>query len=579
MYGGTAEEMYRLLQDAAKLDDTFAQTADFSMDAKGHLTAGYADIVQAIHIVQDEMGIAGTTSLEAADTIEGSVGSMKAAWDNLVTGLARNDADIEGLIEKVVVSAETAFKNILPIGERALQGIGNLITNLAPIIAQELPMLVNDVAPNLIETGVSFLSALLTGINDNLPVLIEGAGSIANTLVTGILDNLPLVVELGLQLLLGLAEGIGTSLPELIPTIVDVVLQIVETLIDNVDMLIDASIAIILGLADGLISAIPKLLEKAPIIVQKLVTTLVENAPKLVDAALQLIMALTNFLVDPQNIDLIVNTTIQIFGTILNALITHAPEMAEAALQIISALAAGLIMFVGNLTEKAIEISDKLKKSFSGAEVMKKLHDIGWGIIDRIAKGVADTIMIAKDWAKDLIKNFIKGLADSGGDLKKAVKDFIANPIKNMIGFSEPEEGPLSNFHTFAPDMVKLFVQGIRDNEDEIRKQVEKSFNLEPFIKSSFDTSFSMFDNAKKAITGSVQTSSESMRTNSVFNPIAGGISSIADLIPMAVSSAQDAIKRQIIEIKLSIDGREFGHIVTPLVNKENERLGVSLAH
>lgn len=168
-YGGTQQEMYRLMQDAAKLDKTFAKNAVFSLDSKGSLTAKYSDIVDAIHIVQTEMGITGTTAKEASSTISGSIASMKSAWQNLLTGLGNEDADLSGLIDNLVDSAGTVADNVLPRVEQILGGIADGIGKIVPIIAERLPALFESILPPLIEGAV----ALTNGLVAALPALLE----------------------------------------------------------------------------------------------------------------------------------------------------------------------------------------------------------------------------------------------------------------------------------------------------------------------------------------------------------------------------------------------------------------------
>ena len=285
-YGGTKEEMERLLSDAEKLT------------GKKFDVSNFADIAEAIHAIQTEMGITGTTMQEGTETISGSISQLSAAWSNLVTGLATDGADIGPLIDNLVTSAQTAFDNLLPVITTALSGIGDLIAGLAPIIVETLPIIVNEVIPPLLET----------------------AASLIGTAVTAVIDNLPQIIALGLDVILSLCTGIADSLPELIPTVVDVVLQIVDTLTDpgTLGALVDASIAIIIALANGLINALPQLLAKAPEIVANLVTTIIQNAPKLLEAALQLVVTLATGIWN--NLGKIGEAAGQIINTLLNGL-------------------------------------------------------------------------------------------------------------------------------------------------------------------------------------------------------------------------------------------------------------------
>lgn len=163
-YGGTKEEMQRLIDDANRVKEANGEMADLSIDS-------FADVSEAIHIIQTEMGITGTTAREAATTIEGSIGMMKGAWQNLVVGMADSEADMEVLIDNFVESTALAAQNLLPRIEQTLIGIADLITALAPVIADALPQLIEAVLPALLSAGVSLVTAIVTGVVTALPAL------------------------------------------------------------------------------------------------------------------------------------------------------------------------------------------------------------------------------------------------------------------------------------------------------------------------------------------------------------------------------------------------------------------------
>ena len=285
-YGGTKEEMQRLLEDATAISGV-----EYDLSS-------YADVVDAIHVIQTEMGITGTTAKEASSTISGSVSMMKAAWSNLVVGVADDSQDFDVLIDNFVESVETVAQNILPRVETTLLGVGNLVESLLPVIIDRVPEIVNNILPQLLQSGMNMITVLLNGIQQNLPEIAQGALSIISQLVTTFIQMLPQIIELGLQVIIQLALGIAQALPELIPQIVDVVLTIIQTLIDNIDLLVDAAIQLMTGLALGIVQALPLIIEKAPEIIVSLVTALIENAPKLLEAALEIITMLIDGIVD-----------------------------------------------------------------------------------------------------------------------------------------------------------------------------------------------------------------------------------------------------------------------------------------
>ena len=429
-YGGTVNEMERLLRDAEKLAGLERNAFDIN---------SYADIVTAVHLVQENLSITGTTAKEASETISGSVSSMKAAWQNLLVGMADPAADLSGLIGNVVDTAETAFGNILPVAEQALTGIASFVEQIAPVIAEKLPGLVEAVLPSILSAATTLVTALVEALPTLMQVLIDQGQVIVNTLLEKILEMLPEIVTLGLTLLTSLAQGIADNLDELIPTVVDVVLQIVDTLTDpqTLGNLIDAAIAIIVALAEGLINSLPKLAEKAPEIIQNLVDALVQNLPKLLTASVQIMVELAKGLID------------------------NLPEIFKAAGKIVAEIIAGIGNAISGLFTAGKDALLKVKEGFDSFD--------------------------PKQWGKDLIDNFVGGITQKWEDLKSSVRG-VAQTVKDLLGFSEPKEGPLANFHTFAPDMMMLFAKGIRDNEYLVEDQLKKSLDFSQALENTWET-------------------------------------------------------------------------------------------
>ncbi len=286
-YGGTKEEMQRLIDDANALNAAQGNMTKYSIDS-------YADIVSAIHDVQTEMGITGTTAQEAATTIQGSLASTKAAWDNWLTGTGSVDA----LVGTVVNSAKLLAKAIGDILPSLTTGISQLVAQLAP----EIPPLINQLLPSIIDSITTLISSLgeqLPSILATiLPVITGSAPQIINTLITALISSLPIIVSSAGQLILALAAGISQSLPTLIPTIVDVVLQIVMTLVENVNLLVDAAVDLISALAEGLIAALPILIAQAPTIISKLVQELIAAAPQLLLSAAEIVVQIVSGIAD-----------------------------------------------------------------------------------------------------------------------------------------------------------------------------------------------------------------------------------------------------------------------------------------
>lgn len=294
-YGGTQAEMQRLIEDAAALSDT--------VDAQ---SMSFENIVEAIHVVQTEMGITGTTALEAGRTISGSVNAMKSAWTNLLTGLADGNANVGELVGNLVTSivgdgTESnlgVLGNILPAVQTALNGASTLVSEALPQIVEIIPTIINENLPVLAEAAIGIIQSLMDGISQNQGTLFGTIFGVVTYLATSFVTMLPQIVELGLNLVVSLANGIAESLPELVPTIVDVMLQIVMTLIENIDMLIGAAVDLISALAEGLIAALPILIAQAPTIIATLVQELIAAAPQLLLSAAEIVVQIVSGIAD-----------------------------------------------------------------------------------------------------------------------------------------------------------------------------------------------------------------------------------------------------------------------------------------
>ena len=236
-YGGTKEEMQRLLEDAQKLS---GQKYDIS---------NLSDVYSAIHVIQDELGITGTTAEEASTTIQGSVNAVKASWENLVTGMADGDADFDTLISNFVESVSTAADNLIPRIEVAIGGIENLIDEMMPVVMDKIPEIINSVLPKLLQAGVNLVNTLVEGIGQNSGELIQGASQIISQLTDAFITLLPELITLGIQVITQIMLGMAEGAPGLIPTITDTVVTIVGALSENLPMLIDAGVQLIEALA------------------------------------------------------------------------------------------------------------------------------------------------------------------------------------------------------------------------------------------------------------------------------------------------------------------------------------------
>ena len=250
-YGGTKQEMERLLADAEKISGV---KYDIS---------SYADVVEAIHVMQESMDIAGTTAKEAEATISGSMNALKSAVSNLIVGFGDANADMELLCGNMVDAFKTVVENITPV-------IENIIAAL-PTVLDALLTAVGELLPTLLESVTELFSQVLETLLSLLPQLIPAAVQALMTIVNTLIENLPLLIDAAVQLVTTLVTGIGDALPTLIPAAVQAIVTIVQGLVDSLPMILDAALQLITGLAQGLLDAIPVLIAALPEIVNGII--------------------------------------------------------------------------------------------------------------------------------------------------------------------------------------------------------------------------------------------------------------------------------------------------------------------
>lgn len=268
-YGGTKEEMERLLDDANKLNAAQGKYTDYSIDS-------FSDIILAIHDIQTEYDITGTTAKEASTTISGSLSAAKAAWANLVTGVADDNANFEQLISNFVDSATTAASNIIPRIEVALNGAAKLIESLVPPIMAELPGLIETVLPQLAQSAVNIVQTLVTEISANAAQLIDSAIQIITVLGNGIYQMLPTVAQSALQIVLTLVSKLNENLPQMLDTAGQMLIAFVE----------------------GVSEHLPDIMIAAASIVETLLTYFIEHLPDIVEGAMQMGNAVIDGIID-----------------------------------------------------------------------------------------------------------------------------------------------------------------------------------------------------------------------------------------------------------------------------------------
>lgn len=414
VYGGTKEEMERLLRDAEKLT------------GKKFDISSYSDIVEAIHAVQTEMGITGTTAKEAATTIQGSVSSAKSAWQNLLVGIADDNQDFGKLVDNFVESVATAAGNILPRVEQSLTGIVKLVDELAPVLIAKLPDVINAVLPGLLDAAANLVGSVI----DALPALISG-------LLPTLLSALSSVTE------------------KLLESAVQAVLAIAQTLSDpaSLSAMIESALDLVLALVQGLMDAIPQLIAAVPQLVGAITATIITELPNIMAAAVEIMVALIHGLMEalPQLMAYVPNVIIAITNGLLNNLGT----LISGGVQLLLAIAQGMIQAIPDMVAMIPRIIASIVDTFRSYN----WSSIGKNIVAGMRQGVANAWKNFREWFKNLfgdltyIAKKILGIASPSKVFKK-IGQFTTEGL--AIGI---EQGGKDAFSA-----IKDVSQGVIDN-------------------------------------------------------------------------------------------------------------------
>ncbi|MGN1161739.1 MAG: hypothetical protein ACI4SX_05770, partial [Candidatus Fimenecus sp.] len=376
MYGGTKEEMQRLLSDAEKLT------------GKKFDLSSYSDIVEAIHAVQTEMGITGTTAKEASTTIQGSVSSAKSAWQNLLVGIADDNQDFGKLVDNFVDSVATAAGNILPRVEQSLTGIVNLVDKLAPVLIEKIPDVVNTVLPGLLDAAANLVSSVI----DAIPALISGLLPTLLSALSGIVSKL---IDAATQAVLALAQALSDPA--------------------SLNAMIESALDLVLALVHGLMDAIPQLIAAVPQLVGAITATIITELPNIIAAAVEIVVALIHGLMEalPELMAYVPNLIIAITNGLLNNLGT----LISGGVQLLLAIAQGMIQAIPDMVAMIPRIIASIVDTFRSYN----WSSIGKNIVAGMKQGVANAWKNFKEWFKNLF-----------GDLTNIAKKIlgIASPSK-----------------------------------------------------------------------------------------------------------------------------------------------------
>ena len=464
-YGGTQEEMKRLLSDAEKLT------------GQRYNISSFADITQAIHAIQTQMDITGTTAKEASTTISGSWGSLKAAFQNVLVGLTTGEDMFDQSLDALVNTAVTFGQNIIPAIKGALSGVGYLIEGLAPVIGETIPPLINDLAPTLANSAVSLISSLVNGLTQNATQFSECLSNMIIVAVAGISTVVPQLLDAASKIVSNLMQGLTNSMPQIVNGAVTLIEGLVDGLVDNVPLLVMGAVQLVASLANGLIA----------------------NLPRIIDAGVNLITG------------------------IVSASYSMMPQIIQNGMQLVVNLAVGLVRAIPQLIAALPRITGAIVKEFKSVN----WFDLGLQLIKSIWEGI-----------KSIGSEMWNGVKEKTSELWGGVKNVVSEKLNNIKSAYDAHGGGLKGATFAAIEGVKEYYRTGYDAINQLTggklgEVVNAVGEKMEVVKGKFSEAFgnvkntvmTIFENIKNGITEKI--SAAVNKVKEIFGSIADKVSDV----------------------------------------------------
>lgn len=397
-YGGTKTEMERLLADAQKISGVKYDINNLS------------DVYNAIHVIQGELDITGTTAKEAASTLSGSFDSMKAAFKNVI-GQITLGMDIKPALRDLAETTTTyLFGNLLPAVGNILTGIPDMLEGVGTIIVRSMNIAANN-ADQITQQGTEFVSQLATAIISNAPYLIEAAWNLLTSFGSAILNTD--WISVGEGMINNIQSGLSVAAGEILGSDSNIVDSILNSIRENLPKVLDSGSEIITNLANGILQNIPSIITMAGTIILELISGITPMIPMILESGAQILLNLVNGIIS--NLPEIAEAAVSVISNFGSYISSNLPYILQTGIEIIGNLGAGLILAIPDLVSKIPQIISSIKSTFSNAN---------WGEI-----------------GSNIIKGISNGIKNAAGQLWEAAKSVLGDfkdKILEMFGIHSP---------------------------------------------------------------------------------------------------------------------------------------------
>ena len=445
-YGGTKEELQRLIDDVNAFKEANGEAGDLTIDS-------YSDIIEAIHTVQENMDITGTTAKEAATTITGSMNMAKAAWDNFLSG----SGDIDEFVDAGIIAIENLARGVSEVAPSIFDGLIELFERLVP----EIPKALSTALPGVISATNDILNSLIsifpqfiTTIEESAPMIIEAFLGLITNITNVILENLPQIFQLGIDLIVQFINGISSQLPVLIPQIVSTIITMFGMISnpENLDKIAEAGVNLLMALIKGIINSIPALIQNSDITLKALLNVFTGGGVLMFQIGLALIKALANALLDAASYP--INAAKDIIKKIINSIKSGIKDIGNVGKDLINGLWQG--------------IQDRWNK------IKGKVKDLGSGIVKKFKDvfGIKSPSRVFRDQiGKFLPLGMEEGFDDELGKVYSRMQDAINFQQKKLQ--ANVETGRVFNtLHNSTPITMTLNPQDIYLDKQKVGRAI-----------------------------------------------------------------------------------------------------------
>ncbi|HJA90492.1 MAG TPA: PblA [Candidatus Jeotgalibaca merdavium] len=439
-YGGTKSEMERLLADAQAFSGV-----EYDLE-------NLDDVYSAIHVIQQEMDIAGTTSKEAAETISGSLSAMKGAFKNVMGDLALGN-DLKPALTALAQTVSTfLFDNLIPM-------VGNIISALPGAIMTFIQVGL----PSLIESGMTLIRGLGQGFVTAIPELLMQARLLLVQFNEWLVAEFPQMVTKGVEFIVNFANGFMGAMPNVLESIGEILRGLLTALFNAMPTILDGGFQLITGLAQGLWNNLPAVVTTISSILSNLIQTIIERYPDYFKKGWEIVGKLAMGLWN--NLPTIISTIGNLLGELIGSVAKHFPKFLEKGFELIIFMAEGLLKALPNILAKIPEIINALLTKFG--ELTGQFVDIGVNIVQGLWNGISSV----KDWILGKISGFVDGIL--GG-------------VKGFFGIHSPSKVMADQVGKFLPAGIAV---GIEDNMQPVFDAMDEMSGL---TTGSFESEISM---------------------------------------------------------------------------------------